>query len=112
MSRARPQNGALAAVPAPYFAFTAGLAPSRQAASAVSAHLETVRSALSPWTAPQHYLNLAETGGDPARFWTAPAYERLRWIKAAVDPQDMIRANHPIPPQVAPSARRAAPAAK
>jgi len=33
-----------------------------------------------------------------ASFWTAEAYDRLRWIKAAVDPGDMIRSNHPIPP--------------
>jgi hypothetical protein len=26
-------------------------------------------------------------------------YDRLRRIKAAVDPADLIRANHPIPPQ-------------
>jgi Berberine and berberine like len=54
---------------------------------------------LSPWASPQAYLNLAETAaGDPARFWSPPVYERLRQIKAAVDPQDMIRANHSVPP--------------
>jgi len=31
-------------------------------------------------------------------FWTPQAYERLRRIKAAVDPTDLIRANHPVPP--------------
>jgi FAD/FMN-containing dehydrogenase len=98
MSRARPHHGALAAVPAPYTAYAAGLAASAGASSAVSGYLETVRSALSPWTAPRAYLNLAETGGDPSRFWSPEAYERLRRIKAAVDPQDMIRANHSIPP--------------
>jgi hypothetical protein len=44
------------------------------------------------------YLNFAETQGARARFWTEHAYQRLRRIKAAVDPGDMIRANHPVPP--------------
>lgn len=43
-------------------------------------------------------LNFAETVRDPASFWTPQAYIRLRRIKAAVDPQDRIRSNHPIPP--------------
>jgi hypothetical protein len=63
-----------------------------------SRYLKIVKGALSPWTARQAQLNLAETGGDPARFWSPQAYERLRRIKAAVDPQDVIRANHSIPP--------------
>lgn len=44
------------------------------------------------------YLNLAETVRDPHGFWTAEAYERLRRVKAAVDPADTIRSNHPIAP--------------
>ena len=44
------------------------------------------------------YLNLADTSLDPASFWTPEAYDRLRRIKAAVDPDDLIHANHPVPP--------------
>jgi HAMP domain-containing protein len=33
-----------------------------------------------------------------APFWTEQAYQRLRRIKANVDPGDIIRSNHPIPP--------------
>jgi len=44
------------------------------------------------------YLNLADTPRDPRSFWTAEAYERLRRVKAAVDPDDIIRSNHPVPP--------------
>ena len=45
------------------------------------------------------YLNIADTSRDPASFWTPEAYHRLRRIKAAVDPDDLIRSNHPIPPR-------------
>jgi hypothetical protein len=43
-------------------------------------------------------LNFAETSQEPAVFWHPRAYDRLRGIKAAVDPRNMIRANHPVPP--------------
>jgi Berberine and berberine like len=64
----------------------------------VAAHVEIVKSAMSGWAARQTYLNMTETEVDPARFWSPEAYNRLRRIKAAVDPGNMIRANHPVPP--------------
>jgi hypothetical protein len=98
MGRAHPNNGALAALPASYMLTAMGVAPTAQAAEAVRAHIEAVKSALSPWMARQMYLNVAETPQDLASFWSPQAYDRLRRIKAAVDPGNMIRANHPIPP--------------
>jgi hypothetical protein len=44
------------------------------------------------------YLNFAETRRDPAALWSEHAYRRLRQIKARVDPDDVIRANHPVAP--------------
>ncbi|HTX07710.1 MAG TPA: BBE domain-containing protein, partial [Solirubrobacteraceae bacterium] len=44
------------------------------------------------------YLNFAETQQDAATFWTEQAYHRLRRIKNAVDPDNLIRANHAIEP--------------
>ena len=98
MKRARPASGALAAIDAEYLLFAVGRAPSPQAAPAVARSVAAVHTALRPWAARQAYLNLAETDRDPASFWTPQAYDRLRRIKAAVDPDDLIRANHPVPP--------------
>ena len=98
MKRARPGNGALAAVDADYTLFAAGTAPTPRAVSAVGHGVRAVLSAMAPWAAHQTYLNLTETNRDPASFWTPQAYDRLRRVKAAVDPTDLIRANHPIPP--------------
>ena len=102
MSRARPQNGAAAAYDAEYVLFAGGPAPTPQAVSAVASAAAGLLSAMSPWAARQMYLNLAETRRDPASFWTPQAYDRLRRVKAAVDPDDIIRANHPIPPASTP----------
>ena len=98
MKRARPTNGALAAIDAEYALHAVGVAPVPQAAEAVAASVAAVRDAMSPWAARQMYLNLADTSRDPASFWTAQAYRRLRRIKTAVDPDDLIRANHPVAP--------------
>jgi len=98
LGRARPGNGALASIDAQYALFAVGMAPVPELERAVMAQVGTVKRALAPWASPQMYLNFAETQGPRARFWTEHAYQRLRRIKAAVDPGDMIRANHPVPP--------------
>ncbi len=63
----------------------------------VMAQVGAIKDALAPWAARQMYLNFAETCS-AAPFWTEQACHRLRRIKAAVDPHDIIRSNHPIPP--------------
>jgi len=98
MRRARPGNGALAAIDAEYALTAAGPAGAPGVTSATVAAVQTVMSAMAPWAAPQTYLNFTGASRGPASFWTPQAYDRLRRIKAAVDPGELIRANHPIPP--------------
>ena len=57
-----------------------------------------VLEAMAPWAAGHMYLNFAESDRRPASFWSEHAYHRLRRVKAAVDPENRIRANHPIEP--------------
>ena len=98
MSRARPGNGALAALDADYVMFAVGLAPVPEAVPAVASAVSAAKAAMSPWGARQMYLNLAGTHRDPASFWTPQAYQRLSAVKTAYDPDDVIRSNHPVPP--------------
>ena len=97
-ARARPANGALASIDAGYALYAVGMTPVPEVVPPVTAQLTAVKQALAPWAAQQMYLNFAETQHPAAPFWTEQAYRRLRRIKATVDPADMIRANHPIPP--------------
>ena len=97
MKRARPASGALPAIDADYALFATGLAPCPPAVSAVARSVAAAQTALRPWAARQMYLNLACTSRDPASFWSAEAYDRLRRIKAVVDPDNLIRSNHPVP---------------
>jgi len=98
MKRARPGHGALAAIDADYALMPIGRAPTPQAASAVTSGMAAVHAAMRPWAASQLYLNLTDTSRDPASFWMPRVYDRLRRVKAAVDPDDVIRSNHPVPP--------------
>jgi Berberine and berberine like len=81
-----------------YVLYAAGTTPVPDLVAPVMGQVDAVKRALAPWAAGQMYLNFAETQRPGAPFWTAPAYRRLRQIKANVDPADMIRSNHPVPP--------------
>jgi FAD binding domain len=98
LGRPRPENGALACLDAGYMLFAVGSTPVPDLVGPVTAQVEAIKSALAPWAARQMYLNFAETQHPAAPLWTEHAYQRLRRIKAAVDPGDLIRSNHPIPP--------------
>jgi hypothetical protein len=96
LGRPRAANGALACVDADYALIAVGPAPAPEVKARVQAHVEVVTEALGPWTADHSYLNLAEARRDPRSFWAPDAYERLCRIKTAVDPDDLIRSNHPV----------------
>jgi hypothetical protein len=103
LKRARPGSGALAAIDADYQLSAGGRAPTPEGEPALERSVTAVGTALRPWAARHMYLNLADTSRDPACFWTPQAYGRLRRIKAAVDPDDLIRSNHPVPGEANPS---------
>ena len=77
--------------------FAAGMTLGPEHQARVRAQVQAVHAALAPWTASHMYSNFADTRRDPGSFWSEHAYNRLRRIKAAVDPNDLIRSNHPIP---------------
>jgi FAD/FMN-containing dehydrogenase len=97
-ARPRPENGALAAIDAKYAMYANGIAPTPELAAAVHAQVTAVKRALEPYAARHMYLNFAETHRAPDTLWTELALQRLQRIKAAVDPDNVIRSNHPITP--------------
>jgi FAD/FMN-containing dehydrogenase len=97
LGRPHPTHGALSSIKAQYAMFAAGMVPAPELEAPVRAQVQAVNTALAPWAASHMYLNFAETHSDPARFWTEQAYHRLRRIKTRVDPDNLIRSNHPIP---------------
>jgi hypothetical protein len=96
-ARPRPENGALASIEAKYAMYANGVAATPELATAIHAQVTEVKRTFAPYAARHMYLNFAETNRPAHTFWTEHAYRRLQRIKAAVDPDDFIRANHPIP---------------
>lgn len=94
-----PENaGALATVDAPYTLGFVGVPMDVSAAQAIHAHQAGLREAVAPWTSGRSYLNFAESVVDTAVGFEPEAYGRLQEIKKRVDPGDLIRSDHPIPP--------------
>jgi UDP-N-acetylenolpyruvoylglucosamine reductase len=98
LGRPRPRNGALSSIDAQYAMFAVGMVAAPELEQPVREQVQAVKDTLAPWAARHMYLNFAETKREAATFWTEQAYHRLRRIKATVDPDDVIRSNHPIPP--------------
>jgi FAD/FMN-containing dehydrogenase len=98
LARTQSGHGALASIKALYAMFAVGITPDPSTASTVAAAINELRVGISPWTAPSMYMNFAETRRAPTALWSEHGYRRLCQIKARFDPDDLIRANHPIPP--------------
>ena len=64
---------------------------------AVSQSLDQVHAALAPWAAGR-FMNFTERPGNTGRMFDDDVYRRLRKIKSRYDPDNIIQANHEIPP--------------
>ena len=97
LHRSAPHHGALATFDASFLTFGLGLVLDEDSYAASRVQLEVLRAALAPADTGRQYLNFTEEETDPARFYTPEAYRRLQAVKAEVDPDNLFRANHPIP---------------
>jgi FAD/FMN-containing dehydrogenase len=96
VARPRPEHGAIAAFESPYLMFGVGMTPTPEALEAVEASSAALREAIAAWETDHTYMNFAETSRRAATLFSETAYARLRRIKAKVDPQNVIRSNHPL----------------
>ena len=98
LGRARPENGALQAIDAAYGLWAVAPAPTPEAQAPIAAHITRIQEALAPFAAERGAMNFSGVARDAASFFSRGDYDRLRRIKASVDPDDRIRSNQPIPP--------------
>jgi hypothetical protein len=98
LARGRPEDGAVTSIPAKHALYAGGFAPTPDVRADSKSQIEAIQQALAPWATRYLNPNFAETKHAPESLWTEQAYQRLRRIKAAVDPDDLIRSNHPIQP--------------
>jgi FAD/FMN-containing dehydrogenase len=96
LGRAAAGSGALPKLDGQFIAFGVGLALSDEMAAAVEHAARRLMASLAPWSEGRMYLNFAERAINTRAGYGVEAYERLREIRAAVDPDGLLRANHEI----------------
>jgi len=108
LARKSPGAGALATIDGKFAMFAVGIAPTPEMGAAVKAHVEIVQAVLGRWDSGRTYLNFAEKRQRGERLFGEQTYRRLQAVKAAVDPDDVFRSNHPVYLPAAGEAKKAA----
>lgn len=93
-----PGDGALASLDGEYALYGVGSPADPHGAAAIHAHLDLVARAMAPHASPRAYLNFADRQPDPRGAFDPDTYRRLQRVKAAYDPGQLVRSNHPILP--------------
>lgn len=93
----RVAGGAVDSIDGAFALFAVGITPDAEAAKAVRAAVVAVQHALAPWSNGRAYVNFAEARKSGSALFGAAAFRRLQEVKAAYDPADLVRANHPVP---------------
>ena len=94
---ARPDASHGAAhIDAEYVSFAASMAASPDMATKAEQDLARMDDALSPYSSARKYLNFTEKPSKPGEFFEKDTLDRLRAIKAKVDPEGIFRSNQPI----------------
>ncbi len=94
----RMDGGAVSGLDAAFLCFGVAVLPDPALAPVVEGAVRSAMAAMAPWRAPRTFLNFAESPHDAESFFDAGTLERLRRVKAAHDPHDVIRAHHAVHP--------------
>ena len=90
-------GGAVDGLSGAFLGFAVGVTPEPASVPPARAAVARLMDSLAPWREERSYLNFAEQPSDGSSFFDPATWARLRAIKAAVDPDDLIRSNHPVP---------------
>jgi FAD/FMN-containing dehydrogenase len=92
-----PDAGALATLDQPFLTYSVGMIMDRGAASAINRQLDVVADALKPWDSGVGLANFVDVAIDVRMCYPPETFDRLQEVKRRYDPDDLFRANHPIP---------------
>ena len=96
LARRAPGHGAVGGIDAEYVLFLCGMALDANMGAFMKDFAERVKDAMEPWSGPGQYLNFAEEQVDPSLSHEAGTWARLKAVKARMDPDNVIHANHAI----------------
>ena len=97
LTAAPTDAGALASLDQAFLTLGVGMVMDPDMASAITAHLDLVSTALEPWDSGVKYANFVDVPIDTRACYPPETFDRLQEIKARYDGHDLFRANHPIP---------------
>ncbi len=89
--------GALGRIDGRFLLFAVGIAMSPEAGVAAAEAAARVKAVMSEWGSGRTFLNFADVPTGTETMFDPRAYRRLCEIRARVDPDGLLLANHPIP---------------
>jgi hypothetical protein len=101
LTRPAPDAGALAGLDQSVMTYAVGMAADPEMGAAVNRHIDAVAQALEPWDSGTTFVNFLDIRADPRTCYPPEVLNRLHLVKGRYDPDDLFRANPPIPPQSA-----------
>lgn len=94
LARSNPGAGALSAIDGSFLTYAVGMFADEPSRAAVEASLAQLREAAAPYSGVRRYYNFVETQIEASDLFEADSLERLRQVKAQVDPDGIFQANH------------------
>jgi hypothetical protein len=92
-----PDAGALATLDQAFLTFGVGMIMDPGTARAINMQLDMVADALKQWDSGVRLANFSDVPIDVRRCYPRETFDRLQEVKGRYDPDDLFRANHPIP---------------
>jgi FAD/FMN-containing dehydrogenase len=89
-------HGALSRIDGDFVSFAVGMVMDEQMGAAVERDAGALMQAMEPYGHGRSYSNFAERPVDAGSFYPDDVYARLRAVRARVDPDGLMRANHVI----------------
>jgi FAD/FMN-containing dehydrogenase len=100
-SRPAPNHGALASFDGEVLGFSVGMAADGGMKETMAAQLARIREGSAPYGGARRYLSFCEATVEPTELFETETLDRLRRVKAEVDPDNTFHANHGIEPALA-----------
>ena len=98
LARPVPGGGAQPSIDASYLLYAVGATPTPDLANSMRAQVQAVKDAMAPWHASYDYYGFEDTPAKAGAVLPPDSHRRLREIKAAHDPDQLIISAHPVWP--------------
>jgi hypothetical protein len=98
LARLAPDAGALALVDGQFLVVTSTVADTVEARRRGRSEARGIVTAMSPYSGGSQCLNFATRRVDVSAAYRPEDWSRLRAVRRAVDPAELLVANHPVPP--------------